>query len=117
MKRFLKVLLVLVIIAEILTEQDRSDEGCILRREVLVLRIAVQQQVMRAVLHFDGSLTLDLLRETLQHTAATGEIESRYTVLHFLEFLPNRRQDLLQLEFDSLCQLLRRDHEVTTEFR
>ena len=43
--------LVLMIVAVVLSEQDGADERSVLRREIFFVRIAMQQQVVRAVLH------------------------------------------------------------------
>ena len=67
---------------------------------------------MRAVLHAHGSLALDIFRYALQHTAAAGDVKRIDPALYFLQLVQNRRQDLLQLEFNSFRQLFGRDHEI-----
>ena len=66
---------------------------------------------MRSVLNRDGGQRLDIIRHACHHRSSTGYIERLDAALHFLEFLHQRREYLVQFEFNGLRQLLRgNDH-------
>ena len=64
-----------------------------------------------------GNERLYILRDAGHHRSAAGDIDRLDTVLHFLKFVHEGREYLLQLQLNGLRQLFGRDDDLSTYLR